>query len=56
LKSLFRRWPNLSLAVDESEVKWHGRPGMKAIDRLPVMAGAESQRSVAPKADQSALV
>jgi cytochrome P450 PksS len=36
LKSLFRRWPKLELAVDESEIKWRKRPGLKAIERLPV--------------------
>jgi cytochrome P450 PksS len=40
LKSLFRRWPKLTLAVDESEVRWRKRPGIRAIDRLPVVAGA----------------
>lgn len=41
LKSLFRRWPDLALAVDPSEITWRKRPGLKAIDRLPV---AEWQR------------
>jgi cytochrome P450 PksS len=41
LKSLFRRWPDLALAVDPSEITWRQRPGIKAIDRLPV---AEWQR------------
>jgi cytochrome P450 len=36
LKSLLRRWPELTLAVDPSEVTWRKRPGLKAIDRLPV--------------------
>ena len=36
LKALFRRWPNLELAVDESEIKWRKRPGLKAIEHLPV--------------------
>ena len=40
LKSLFKRWPKLALAVDESEITWRKRPGLKAIDRLPVVAGA----------------
>jgi cytochrome P450 len=40
LKSLFRRWPKLTLAVDPSEVTWRKRPGIKAIDRLPVVASA----------------
>jgi cytochrome P450 len=38
LKSLLQRWPKLTLAVDESEVRWRKRPGIKAIDRLPVEA------------------
>jgi cytochrome P450 PksS len=36
LKSLFRRWPRLTLAVDQSEIIWRKRPGLKAIDHLPV--------------------
>jgi cytochrome P450 len=40
LKSLFKRWPKLALAVDESEITWRKRPGLKAIDRLPVVEGA----------------
>jgi cytochrome P450 len=39
LKSLFQRWPDLTLAVDESEVTWRKRPGIRAIERLPVAAG-----------------
>ncbi len=38
LKALFKRWPTLKLAVDESEIKWRKRPGMRAIERLPVLA------------------
>ncbi|HTB03269.1 MAG TPA: cytochrome P450 [Bradyrhizobium sp.] len=40
LKSLFQRWPKLMLAVDESEITWRKRPGIRAIDRLPVASGA----------------
>lgn len=40
LKSLFQRWPELSLAVDPSEITWRKRPGLKAIDRLPVQFAA----------------
>jgi cytochrome P450 len=36
LKALFRRWPKLVLAVDESRIKWRKRPGLKAIEQLPV--------------------
>jgi cytochrome P450 PksS len=39
LKSLFRRWPELTLAVDESEITWRRRPGIRAIARLPVTSG-----------------
>ena len=42
LKSLLQRWPKLTLAVDESEVEWRKRPGFKAIERLPVVAGQRS--------------
>ena len=38
LKSLFTRWPELALAVDESDITWRKRPGLKAIERLPVVA------------------
>jgi hypothetical protein len=36
LKALFRRWPKLELAVDECQIKWRKRPGLKAIEHLPV--------------------
>src|SRR5215471_11690615 len=36
LKALFRRWPRLELAVDECQIKWRKRPGLKAIEHLPV--------------------
>jgi cytochrome P450 len=39
LKALFKRWPDLQLAIDEQDIKWRQRPGMKAIERLPVAAG-----------------
>lgn len=38
LQALFERWPDLALAVDEREIRWRTRPGMKAIDKLPVIA------------------
>lgn len=38
LKALFTRWPELTLAVDPPEIKWRKRPGLRAIDRLPVLA------------------
>jgi cytochrome P450 len=36
LKALFRRWPKLELAVDESQIRWRERAGMRAIEHLPV--------------------
>jgi cytochrome P450 len=39
LKSLFQRWPTLTLAVDEEDITWRKRPGIRAIERLPVKAG-----------------
>jgi cytochrome P450 len=46
LKSLFQRWPELILAVDESEVTWRNRPGLKAIDHLPVAVSLEKPHQV----------
>src|SRR6266545_2466250 len=39
LKALFRRWPRLQLAVDEPQIKWRERPGLRAIEHLPVAMG-----------------
>ena len=39
LRALLRRWPKLTLAVNESEIRWRERAGMRAIERLPVTAG-----------------
>lgn len=38
LQALFKRWPQLRLAVDDADIRWRKRPGMKAIERLPVRA------------------
>src|SRR5262245_23362776 len=40
LKALFQRWPKLELAVDESEIRWRRRPGLKAIEHLPVVVAS----------------
>jgi cytochrome P450 len=37
LKALFRRWPKLALAVAPSEITWRKRPGLRAIEHLPVV-------------------
>jgi cytochrome P450 len=38
LQALFRRWPKLEMAVADSEIRWRGRPGLRAIASLPVVA------------------
>jgi cytochrome P450 len=36
LKALFKRWPNLVLAVEPSQIRWRRQPGLRAIEKLPV--------------------
>ncbi|HZP70437.1 MAG TPA: cytochrome P450 [Pseudolabrys sp.] len=36
LEALFRRWPQLGLAVPPGSIRWRRRPGLRAIERLPV--------------------
>jgi cytochrome P450 len=38
LQALFVRWPQLKLAVDPSEISWRRRPGLRAVEALPVIA------------------
>jgi cytochrome P450 len=38
LEALFRRWPQLELAVPPKSVRWRQRPGLRAIQVLPVAA------------------
>jgi cytochrome P450 len=38
LRALFTRHPKLRLAVDAAEIRWRRRPGLRAIEKLPVMA------------------
>jgi cytochrome P450 len=38
LQALFTRWPKLTLAVDEAQVRWLERPGLRALGSLPVSA------------------
>jgi cytochrome P450 len=40
LEALFTRWPKLQLAVEPSQIHWRRRPGLRSIERLPVVAGA----------------
>ncbi len=39
LTALLRRWPKLALAVDAERIVWRSRPGFRAIETLPVVAG-----------------
>jgi cytochrome P450 PksS len=39
LQALFTRWPKLSLAVAPSEIRWRPRPGIRMIEKIPVVAG-----------------
>ncbi len=36
IKALLTRWPNLQLAIDPADIQWRKRPGLRAIERLPV--------------------
>jgi len=38
LKALFTRWPKLKLAVEAPDIRWSRRPGLRAVERLPVTA------------------
>jgi cytochrome P450 PksS len=58
LEALFTRWPKLQLAIDPADVKWQRRPGLRALEKLPVAAGhdlrsAQSQRSREPAVAQT---
>jgi cytochrome P450 len=39
LEALFKRWPQLALAVPADSIRWRKRPGLRAIEKLPVAAG-----------------
>jgi cytochrome P450 len=38
LEALFKRWPRIELAVAPEAVHWRVRPGLRAIEKLPVVA------------------
>jgi cytochrome P450 len=38
LQALFTRWPNLQLAIAPSKLRWRKRPGLRSLQRLPVVA------------------
>jgi cytochrome P450 len=37
LQALFGRWPDLQLGVAASQMRWRERPGLRAIESLPVV-------------------
>jgi cytochrome P450 len=39
LQALFTRWPKLQLAVEPSQIRWRRRPGLRSVEKLPVVAG-----------------
>ncbi|MBO0766203.1 MAG: cytochrome P450 [Hyphomicrobiaceae bacterium] len=39
LEALFKRWPLLELAVSVDAIRWRQRPGLRAIEKLPVSPG-----------------
>jgi cytochrome P450 PksS len=38
LEALFGRWPKLELAIQPANIRWRKRPGLRAIEKLPVVA------------------
>jgi cytochrome P450 PksS len=36
LQALFTRWPDIRLAVQPSALRWRRRPGLRAIEKLPL--------------------
>ena len=41
LQALLRRWPKLELAIAPANIRWRKRPGLRAIERLPVAARSQ---------------
>src|SRR6266496_1253887 len=41
LEALFKRWPQLELAVPPDSIRWRQRPGLRAIEKLPVAIHAQ---------------
>ncbi|MCK1743853.1 cytochrome P450 [Bradyrhizobium sp. 139] len=46
LEALLTRWPRLGLAVEPAQIRWRRRPGIRALDRLPVFDDAASAASM----------
>lgn len=45
LEALLTRWPRLGLAVEPAQIRWRQRPGIRALDSLPVLDAAASAAS-----------
>jgi cytochrome P450 PksS len=41
LEALFGRWPKLELAIEPGQIRWRKRPGLRAIQTLPVVARSQ---------------
>jgi hypothetical protein len=37
----FTRWPRLRLAVEPAQIRWRKRPGLRVIEKLPVVTDPE---------------
>jgi cytochrome P450 len=38
LQALLQRWPKLEMAVTDAQIRWRARPGLRALEALPVVA------------------
>ena len=47
LEALFKRWPQLELAVPADSIRWRQRPGLRAIEALPVALPRDQRAIVA---------
>jgi cytochrome P450 PksS len=41
LEALFKRWPHIELALTADSIRWRQRPGLRAIEKLPVNSGPQ---------------
>lgn len=41
LQALFKRWPELELGLAPLQIRWRERPGLRAIESLPVVSRAQ---------------
>jgi cytochrome P450 len=50
LAALFKPWPGLELAAPPGSIRWRPRPGLRAIERLPVAIHLASNHATASPA------